>query len=75
MEKTQVVVEVPVQDHGYRGKSRGLWGDHCKVVSCSRKASRTRQACLTSGGTRIASDHWVRDGMRPAFRFRPRAGV
>ena len=34
-----------------------------------------RQACMTGGGMRYASGHWVGDGVRPEFRFRPRAGV
>ena len=45
--------------------------DHWKF----RKGIRTRQACLTSGGVRIASDPWVEDRMRPAFRFRPGSRV
>ena len=45
----------------------GMLGDHCKF----EKAIRTRQACLTSGGARIASGPWVGGGVRRAFRFRP----
>ena len=40
-----------------------------------KKPIRTRLACLNSGGARISSGDWVGDGMRPAFRFRPRAGI
>ena len=61
-----------------RGSYLSLWrenwgplGDHCKF----KLAIRTRQICLISGGVRIASGHWVGDGMRPAFRFRPRPRV
>ena len=35
----------------------GMLGDHCKL----KKAIRTRQPCLTVGGVRIASGHWVGD--------------
>ena len=48
-----------------------MMGDH----SMFKKTIRTRQACLAGGGARIASGHWVGDGMRPAIRFRPRVGV
>ena len=37
------------------------------------KKIRTRHSCMTSGSSRIASGHWVGDGISPAFRFRPRA--
>ena len=65
---------------GCGSPSRGSWikretwemlGDHCKF----KKDVRIRKACLTIGGVRIASDHWVGDGMRSKFRFRPRARV
>ena len=52
-----------------------MLGDHFKLINCPPKTIRTRQSCLTSGGVRIASGHWVGNGIRPAFRFRPRAGV
>jgi len=44
-----------------------------KKHKLKRKKKRRRQACLTIGGD--ASGNWVGDGMRTAFRFRPRAGV
>ena len=50
---------------------RSLWvGD-----PSFRRTNRKRQACLTSGDMIYASGHWVGDGVRPAFRFRPRAGI
>ena len=57
-----------------------MLGNHGKLIIAQEKAIRTRQACLTSGGNGSMEAlgrwrHWVRDGMRPAFRFRPRAGV
>ena len=36
-----------------------MLGDHCKL----KKAIRTRQACVTGGGVRIASGPWVGDGI------------
>ena len=48
-----------------KGETWGMLGDPCEF----KKTLSTRQACLTSGG------HWVGDGVGPAFRFRPGAGV
>ena len=66
-----MVVEVPIGDHREKRETQGMLRDHCKF----KKAIRTRQACLTGGGAKVALGHWVVDGMRPAFRFRPRARV
>ena len=52
----------------------GAVGDHCGLV-IAREGHQRRQACLTRGGTRYISGHWVGHGVRPAFRFRQRAGV
>ena len=49
----------------------GMLGAHWRF----RKAISTRQACFAGGGRRTASSHGVGDGMRAAFRFRPRARV
>ena len=46
-----------------------------KPKSQKKKAIRTRQACFISEALRIASGHWVGDGIRPAFTFRLRARV
>ena len=61
----------PTRASQLKRETWGIWGDYCKF----KKAIRIREACLTSGGTRIASDCWVGHGMRPAFSFRPRVKV
>ena len=35
----------------------GMLGDHCKF----KKVIRIRQACLTNGGVKITSGHWLWD--------------
>ena len=62
-----------MRDHGER-ETWATLGGHCTLTTAQR-AVRRRQAYLTSGGMSCASGHWMGHGVRPAFRFRPRAGV
>ena len=64
-------VEIPIGELEIKRETWRMLGDHCKL----KKAMGTRQACWTSGDERIASGHWVGNGMRPAFRFRSSARV
>ena len=69
------VVEIPAGTTDREG-DRGLWGDGGKLVTAQEShQNQARQAFQTSAGTRCASGHRIADGVRPAFRFRPRAGV
>jgi len=52
-----------------------MLGDHRKLINGPQKPSEPGRIALTSGSARIAPGHWAGDGLRPAFRFRPRAGV
>ena len=52
-----------------------MLGDHCKLINCSKKPSAQGGLAWPSGGMRIASDHWMGDGMRRAFRCRRRARI
>ena len=66
-----MVVEVPIGDHREKRETQGMLRDHCKF----KKAIRTRQACLTGGGARVALGHWVGDGLNLNAGLIPRARV
>ena len=53
--------------------TQGIWGHLCALIT-AQEGPQKEAACWTRGGSRYASGHWVRGGVRPAFRFRPRAG-
>ena len=61
-------------NHKIERETKATLGDHCKLI-IAQESHQNEAACFTSGGTSYVSGHCVGNGVRPTFKFKPRAGV